>query len=105
MARPVVSGRWNARRAAVNGRVATDRPRWQEYVLRHGTSFKEFWYDRLNSRQHDVLIIVGKGFDPRATLVAHALMELGGAGRRDGLALEFDEGSSSPSNQFESEAN
>lgn len=104
MARVLPNRQRDSGRVAVNGIVAPNEPRWRDYVLRRGESFKSFWQERLTAGERDLLFILGKGFDPRTCLTAEALMEIGGQGRRDCVALEFDEGPASPSNQYEGQA-
>jgi hypothetical protein len=71
--------------------------RWQNYVLERGTPLKAFWAAHLAERQRNVLVVVGKGFDPRMCLGVQLLLAAGGTGTRDVHALEFQEGESSPS--------
>ena len=66
--------------------------RWDPYVLAHGTAFARFWMDHLASRDRDVLIIVGRGFDVRACDACEAILDAGGNGRRDAWLLCFDNG-------------
>lgn len=78
----------------------TDSPRWQNYILEHGTGLDEFWLLHLHAHERHVLFVCGKGFDPRMCLGFKVLLNAGGAGRRDVLAIEFDEGMSSPSKVY-----
>jgi hypothetical protein len=72
-------------------------PRWQHYVLLRGDELHRFWAKHLNERERQTLVLVGRGFDPRMCLGLELLLGAGGAGRRDVLALEFHEGTTSPS--------
>lgn len=72
-------------------------PRWQDYVLEHGEGLRHFWESHLSERERSILFILGKGFDPRMCQALEMLLKAGGIGRRDVLAIEFQEGPSSPS--------
>jgi hypothetical protein len=71
--------------------------RWQNYVLERGQGLCEAWAAHLQERERQILFVVGQGFDPRATLGLRMVLEAGGAGRRDLLGLELQEGDASPS--------
>ncbi|HHE40170.1 MAG TPA: hypothetical protein ENL10_01560 [Candidatus Cloacimonetes bacterium] len=75
--------------------------RWRDYFLRQGTDFFEFWKRYLNSKEHDVLFVVGLGFDPRTCTAVENILNAGGNGKRDCFLLEFDEGEGSPSKRYE----
>lgn len=77
--------------------VQPDPPRWQNYVLDHGPDLDLFWQEHLRAKDRNVLVVVGKGFDPRMCLGVEALMRAGGNGKRNVLAISFDEGPTSPS--------
>jgi hypothetical protein len=74
--------------------------RWRNYVLESGLALKTFWQTHLQAGR-DVLFVLGKGFDPRMCLGLRSLLEAGGIGKRDVIAIEFDEGASSPSKAYE----
>ena len=74
-----------------------DSARWQHYVLDHGTGLVDFWQSHLGSHERHVLFVLGKGFDPQMCLGLKALLDAGGIGKRNIIAIEFDEGTSSPS--------
>ncbi|MDP9367443.1 MAG: hypothetical protein M3Q03_04055 [Chloroflexota bacterium] len=78
--------------------------RWRDYVLLEGGSLSSYWTSRLMTEERDLLLILGKGFDPRACLFAENLMGFGGKGKRDCLVLELDEGPSSPSIEYQETA-
>jgi hypothetical protein len=78
-------------------RNVLDPPRWQNYVLEHGPELEEFLQSHLSTSERDVLFVLGRGFDPRMCLGLKLLLRAGGIGRRDVLAIEFHEGTSSPS--------
>lgn len=67
--------------------------RWDPYVLNEGDSFDAFWKAHLASKDRDVLVIVGRGFDPRALDAPQRIANAGGAGARHGWILAFDNGS------------
>jgi hypothetical protein len=73
------------------------RPRWQDYVLIRGNRFSAFWKGFLQKAPRSFLFVVGRGFDPRMCLGSRQILEAGGIGPRDLIALEFDEGPTSPS--------
>jgi hypothetical protein len=82
---------------AVSQETSASGPRWEQYVLESASGVPEFWASHLGERERDVLFIMGKGFDPRMCRGLEMLLGAGGTGRRDVLAVEFDEGIASPS--------
>ncbi|MFO0901202.1 MAG: hypothetical protein U0836_27565 [Pirellulales bacterium] len=58
---------------------------------------REFWADHLGDRERHVLFVLGRGFDPRMCMALRVLIEAGGSGHRDVIALDFREGAASPS--------
>lgn len=85
------------RGATLSGDTSASGPRWEQYVLEWASGVPEFWASHLRERERDVLFIMGKGFDPRMCRGVEMVLGTGGAGRRDVLAIEFDEGIMSPS--------
>ena len=75
-------------------------PRWHNYVMESGPRLKTFWETHLRDTRH-VLFLLGKGFDPRICLSLRSLLNAGGTGKRDVIAIEFDEGASSPSRAYQ----
>lgn len=73
------------------------RARWEYYVLLQEERLREFWIEHLGQRRRSVLMVLGRGFDPRMTLGLRTLLEAGGEGPRDVLGLDFREGEKSPS--------
>ncbi len=71
--------------------------RWSNYFLRHGEEFYTFWKDYLHEKERNILFILGQGFDPRMCLGFEKIIDAGGSGLRDCVAIEFDEGPDSPS--------
>lgn len=77
--------------------IQADIGRWQNYVLEHGAGLNQFLAFHLRMRDRNVLFVLGKGFDPRMCLGIEVLLNAGGDGKRDVLAIAFEEGASSPS--------
>jgi hypothetical protein len=77
--------------------AADPQPQWQQYVLLRGDRFRTFWASHLAQRERSVLFVLGRGFDPRMCLGLKQVLEAGGKGARDVVALEFREGPASPS--------
>jgi hypothetical protein len=84
----------------MTGCEPSDAPRWANYVMESGPELEAFWQTHLHAERH-VLLVLGKGLDPRMCIGLRSLLEAGGAGRRDVVAIEFDEGASSPSKAYE----
>ena len=76
-----------------------NHPRWENYVLGRGPELTAFWQNRL-CEPKDILYVLGKGFDPRMCDGAELIMASGGKGKRDFLAVGFDEGPSSASQAY-----
>ena len=70
--------------------------RWEQYLLLRGQRVGEFWREHLRASR-DVLLIIGRGFDPRMCMGLEVLLAAGGQGRRDIIGLDFREGPRSPS--------
>ena len=74
--------------------------RWEYYLLLRDARLREFWVEHLCHSRRAVLVILGRGFDPRMGLGLKMLLEGGGEGPRDVLGLDFHEGQmSAPLNQ------
>jgi hypothetical protein len=73
--------------------------RWRNYVMESGAGLDSFWRAHLQRERH-ILFVLGKGFDPRVCLGLRSLLGAGGVGKRDVIAIEFDEGPSSPSKAY-----
>lgn len=84
--------------------TATASPRWEYYNLMRGDRVRSFWEEHLGQRERAVLLVVGRGFDPRMCLGPAMVLAAGGLGVRDVLALQFLEGSMSPSQEHEPDA-
>ena len=73
--------------------------RWQDYFMRRGDGFTQFW-EQFLSEKRNLLFILGHGFDTRMCDCANAILNLGKEGIRDALVVEYDEGPQSPSQQY-----
>jgi hypothetical protein len=71
--------------------------RWEYYLLLREGRLREFWMEHLQQVRRAVLVVLGRGFDPRTGLGLKMLMEAGGEGSRDVLGLDFREGPMSAS--------
>ena len=81
--------------------MSTD-DRWSTYVLESGLGLQRLLSYHLGNSKRDVCFILGAGFDPRMNLGLKTLIEAGGGGRRHVIVLNFDEGPSSPSQDYKS---
>lgn len=79
----------------------TTSGRWLNYVLRGGTRFEPFWKSFLNATTRDLLVVVGRGFDPRMANAVSTVLSLGGDGLRHCLLVEYDEGENSPTRKHD----
>lgn len=75
--------------------------KWDPYFMKRSVEFHEFWAEYLGSKSRNVLYVLGRGFDPRACSGLNAVLNAGGAGVRDCLLIDLDEGPDSPSKKFE----
>ncbi len=66
--------------------------RWDPYVLAPNNQFDNFWRDHLSSRERNVLFIIGRGFDFRATNASERILSCGGKGLRECWLIAFDNG-------------
>ena len=64
--------------------------RWDPYVLAQGAEFDVFWTDHLRRGQRRVLMVIGRGFDPRALSAAKKIVSAGT--EIDVWLLAFDNG-------------
>lgn len=81
--------------------TSTRPDRWLNYVMRGGTSFEPFWRSFLNASGRDLLVVVGRGFDPRMPNAVSTVLSLGGNGLRHCILVEYDEGENSPSRKHD----
>lgn len=59
---------------------------WEYYFKCSGNSFDSFWSQYLSDK-HDILVILGKGFDPRMPIIFEKLADIGDTGNRDALLV------------------
>jgi hypothetical protein len=74
--------------------------RWQNYFLQQDGELSQFWQKQLAARERNILCVLGKGFDPRMCDGLELILRAGGTGRRDVRLIEFDEGATSPSQNY-----
>lgn len=75
--------------------------RWRDYAMFRGhPDAPGFWQRHLGSRERNLLFVLGKGFDARMCSGVELVMDAGGRGRRDVVAIEYREGPTSPSVEF-----
>lgn len=72
-------------------------PRWEDYVLDRGAALQKLWSALTAKGEQRILFVLGRGFDPRMCVGVDMVLQAGGSGRCNILAIEFDEGDSSPS--------
>jgi hypothetical protein len=72
--------------------------RWKVPYMARGNEYFSFWQDYLSSPRN-LLLIVGRGFDPRMNSALESIIQMGGEGLRDSLLIEFNEGYRTPSAQ------
>jgi len=80
--------------------VLTGTGRWADYFMSHGPSFDTFWEKLLNGSQHNLVFIVGRGFDPRMCCAVESILSRKGSGLRDCVALDYDEGDASGETRY-----
>lgn len=69
--------------------MAVSSPRWQNPVLDRGPALAGFWRSHLAEFERNVLLVVGRGFDPRMCYGTQLLFAAGGRGRRDIHLIHF----------------
>jgi hypothetical protein len=74
--------------------------RWSSYFVKRVDDYRAFWTSYFLSSTKNVLVVLGMGFDPRTCHGLASLTQLGGIGKRDCLAIEYNEGSDSPSREY-----
>lgn len=75
--------------------------RWSTYVLESGLGLQRMLAHHFGGQRRDVCFILGRGFDPRMNIGLRALIDAGGDGRRHVVLLQFDEGPTSPSHDYQ----
>ena len=76
--------------------------RWNDYFLRKNIEYDEFWKEYLKSK-HDILFVLGSGFDPRMCIGIESILKKDRNGLRDCVLINFHEGKNSPSKDFRHE--
>ena len=66
--------------------------RWDPYVLAPHSEFGAFWTQHLSEKERNLLFIVGRGFDVRATEVCTQIIACGGQGARQAWLVAFSNG-------------
>lgn len=74
--------------------------RWQNYVIENGEGLFDFWRGHLETRERKVLFVLGKGFDSRMCVGIEKLFTEKSVRDARVLAITFDEGANSPSNDY-----
>ena len=70
--------------------------RWRDYMLIRGDAFSSFWRSHLAEQSRSLLLVLGKGFDPRTCLAIRIIAGIAGNALTEVMALEFDEGEHTP---------
>lgn len=73
--------------------------RWEDYFITNGDKFDSFWKSYLKNNKN-VFFILGCGFDPRMCNILQKISDFNENSKLHCFALDYDEGISSPSNQF-----
>ena len=76
---------------------AVSAMRWRDYILEKGHALESFWTSHLAERERSLLIVLGRGFDPRSQAGLDMIVAAGGSGSRDVVGLQYDEGAASAS--------
>lgn len=74
-----------------------DGLRWDPYFMKQGDEYYQFWKDHLDTKERNILLILGRGFDPRMCASLEIIFGLQKRGICDCMLIEFDEGPVSPS--------
>jgi hypothetical protein len=74
-----------------------DSERWNQYVFANGNDLQTMLNAHFADGERNLVFILGKGFDPRMNLGVGATLSAAGAGRREVILLDYDEGPDSPS--------
>jgi hypothetical protein len=84
-------------------RATAPPARWENYCLERGEGLSHFWQFHLGETDRKVLVVLGRGFDPRMCLGTELLMRAGGTGTRDVMLIHYKEGEDSPSRAYDSQ--
>lgn len=69
----------------------SDLGRWSSYVLEQGDRFNAFWRTHTETGNRNVLLVMGRGFDPRACLGLEAVVAAAESTPVEVFALDFAE--------------
>ncbi len=74
--------------------------RWRDYILVREGEFSSFWKAHFAERSRSLLFVCGRGFDPRTCIAIRTIAELANGALTETLALEYDEGEGSLSQEL-----
>lgn len=63
--------------------------KWEDYFLKQGTAFSQFWREYISSNKRDILFIMGMGFDPRTNVCIQDVFSNKGDGMRNTCLLRY----------------
>lgn len=63
--------------------------KWENYFMKSGTSFDNFWINYQKETNPDILFIMGMGFDPRTNLGIESIFSFKSKGKRDTIILRY----------------
>lgn len=67
--------------------------RWSNYFMSHESGFDSFWNGYLARKEHNLMFVLGHGFDPRMCHAIRVIFEKKGKGLRDCIALNYQDDS------------
>lgn len=62
---------------------------WENYFLKSGASFSPFWESYLKEGKHDILFIMGMGFDPRTNVAIKTIYSIKSEGLKSTFVLRY----------------
>lgn len=65
------------------------RPRWENYFMKSGADFDDFWKKYQEAVKPDILFIMGMGFDPRTHNGIETIFSLKSKQKRDTVLLRY----------------
>lgn len=63
--------------------------RWENYFLKAGADFSEFWKSYQQAAQPDILFVMGVGFDPRTTMAIQEIYGYKTTKKRDTVVIRY----------------
>jgi hypothetical protein len=63
--------------------------RWENYFLKSGSDFSDFWKSYQQNNQLDILFIMGVGFDPRATMALQDIYAQKSSRKRHTVVIRY----------------